>query len=292
MTKQEPIQITVPSLICFVMLTAILSLSGPLMTFQDRLELERSESEVARSARTLLAEYCFTKSQAYFHSGAYFTIFDHEIRKSLNCAEDQSHASHPEESWRQESPFTGPVLDPLDQFARHFYPVRHTHLSSGGTKEGAGSQVHEMLPWLELSILIDPYHIDSYTEADFWLRRHLRRPEDAAGFRRRGLLHNPENYEINFLLGQVEAEKDPKSDIALRLWNRALTFWNQQNMDAEEPDTFALRKITSNLATLEERRGNLKEARDLVQCLVNCRTDSKGPAQWLNELDQQIIAHQ
>ena len=288
MTLTERFRVSPLGLTAATMLVAGLCLTGPLLFSHQEQVHEREESLVGTSVGTFLSEYCFIKSQAYFHSGAYFTIYDHKIRELLDCAAIEEDSLELKETWRRKSPFAGPVLDPLDGFGRNFYPIRHTHLSSGGTKEDEGSKVHEMLPWLELAIEIDPNYVDAYTEADFWLRKHLKRPEDAVGFLRRGLVHNPNSYEINFLLGQLEAEKDEKSERALALWSRALWCWNQQNLHEEEPDILSLRQITASLARLEENRGNLKGARNLVRCLVDCGPSSKGPARWLSDLDRQI----
>ena len=243
------------------------------------------------TAGRLVAEYCYNKSQAYFHSGAYFTIFDHEARAGLDRMTVENCEDETLQNWQSESPFAGPELDALDGFGRNFFPIAHTHLTSGGATRTGGSKVYEMLPWLELAVRLDPHFIDAYTEADYWLRKHLNATGEAAGFLRRGLLHNPDSYELNFYLGQIIAEQDPVGEKARSLWQHALACWNQQNHNADEPDTFALRQITSHLARLGEQRGNLKEARTLVHCLVGCAGEGQGPRQWLESLNRQLATH-
>jgi tetratricopeptide (TPR) repeat protein len=252
-----------------------------------------SDSEsIADGVRTLAAEHCYQKSLSYFHSGAWYSIFDHVARSAVDTTADvvRSDGSLPEaEMWRCETPFSGPELDWLDGFGRNFIPTRHTHLTSGGARGDNGNFAYEMLPWLELAVRFDPHHIPAYEDADYWLRKQLKRPKVAEGFLRRGAARNPESHQLRFLLGVIAAEHHGDLARARRCWSRALRLWESQNADAAEPDVDSFRRIAGRLARLEEREGRLTEARILVERLRPMAAQPQRIDQWLAEIDAASI---
>ena len=250
-----------------------------------------SES-IVDGARTLAAEHCYQKSLSYFHSGAWYSIFDHVARSAGDTTSSvvRSDGSLPkEEMWRCETPFSGPRLDWLDGFGRNFIPTRHTHLTSGGARGDKGNLAYEMLPWLELAIRFDPHHILAYEDADYWLRKQLKRPEEAEGLLRRGAAQNPESHQLRFLLGVIAAEHHGDFARARRCWSRALRSWEAQNANADEPYVDSFRRIAGRLARLEEREGRLTEARTLVERLRPMAAQPQRIDQWLAEIDTASI---
>ena len=241
--------------------------------------------------RVLLAEHCYQKSQAYFHSGAWFSIFDHEARGAVDTTPSVLLADGTlpeEEKWRLETPFAGRELDWLDSFGRNFFPQEHTHLTSGGATGEEGNLVYEMLPWLELAVHFDPHFIVAYEEADYWLRKQLERPDEAEGMLRRGLAVNPDSYRLLFLLGQIALEHRNDNALARRRWEMALVRWERQNQGLEEPDLESFRQIAAHLATLEEREGRLTVARALVQRLRPVAVRPAAMDRWLAQIDDNL----
>jgi len=143
-------------------------------------------------SRKLFANHFFTRSDVYFHSGYYPTIFDRLGGKKENHlaesagAEEAKHSAHDEHEEEEEN-FLGQPKDPMDAFSRHFFVSRHSHL----TDKGANAP-KEILPWLKLAAQVDPTKVESYTVGAFWLRE-LNKPDEAEQFLREGFRHNPQH---------------------------------------------------------------------------------------------------
>ena len=84
--------------------------------------------------------------------------------------------------------------------------------------------------------------------------------DEAEGFLREGLRNNQDSYEILYELGRV-LEEDRHDDIRARnLWLQSLKKWRTAEAAAKNPPTQTLNEITTHLARLEERSGNLSQA--------------------------------
>ena len=83
-------------------------------------------------SRRLFANHFFVKADAYFHSGAYPTIFDQKgsgpLTLHISADAGAAAADHPDRAVG----FLNAPLDPLESFGRKFFPTEHTHLDSGG----------------------------------------------------------------------------------------------------------------------------------------------------------------
>jgi tetratricopeptide (TPR) repeat protein len=217
---------------------------------------------VVETTRGLLGWYCLQKADDYFHSGALGTAFDRvneaERTQALAAAGDVNALL--DDHWISIAPHLGPPLDWLDDFSRHFYPTRHTHLNDGGASGRGQNLVHEILPWFWFAAAVNPHEIEAYLEAAYWLRRDGRHLVEAEAFLRRGLRANPRSYEISFELGRIFEEDRDAPPVARIYWESALCQWDQCNAGRKMPDTYLLRCITGRLARLEERQGNYEQA--------------------------------
>ncbi len=224
-------------------------------------------------SRRMFANHFYVKADAYFHSGYYPSVFDN--RESFQTAHMAADAGAAEEkNTGDEHAFLGPPRDWIDAFSRHLFPSQHTHLDEGGA-EGhdhdhahdhdhdhapAADDLREILPWLRMSVELDPHRVESYMVAAYWLRERMERVDEAEQFLREGLRVNPNSYEILFELGRCayESRQDPAR--ARILWDLAYQRWHKAQATAAEPDLFMLRQILSYRALLDEREGRLAEA--------------------------------
>jgi len=253
-------------------------------------------------SRRLFAKHFFVKADAYFHNGYYPTIYDNKDGfAKAHIAEDM----HKEGEDEAEDSFLGKPKDWIDRFGRNFFPARHTHLGDSGcghsccqrAKEskghddncehkdhGAGGDEREILPWLRLSVELDPQRVETYVVASYWLRRALKKTDDAEQFLREGLRANPGDCEILFELGRIYNEERKDTSRARNVWELALRNWHEREATKPAPDHFLLGQTLSNLATIEEKERNYPKALDYLVQLVNVSPNKARVQKWMEEL--------
>ena len=212
-------------------------------------------------SRRLFANHFFIKADSYFHSGYYPGIFDNgEAFQTPHMAEDAGVVAGRNKG--NEETFLGPPRDWIERFGRQFFPSTHTHLDEGGPTGdlGKGSDVREILPWLELSAKLDSHRIETYMVTAYWLRERMGKVAEAEQFLREGLRANPDSYEILYELGRCYAESRNDPTRARNLWTAALSGWRKQESAMSEPNRFLLNQIASHLAVVEENQGDYAEA--------------------------------
>jgi tetratricopeptide (TPR) repeat protein len=199
--------------------------------------------------RKVVAERLFRQADITFHSGFYPSIFDQALTNSRHMTAQEGSAA--EEEHERQMAFLGQPKDWIERFGRHFMITEHTHLRT--------NQESEILPWLKLSAELDPQRIETYTVTAYWLR-DLGKTAEAERVLREGLRENPGSYEILFELGRLyfQNHKDPQR--ARNVWELALRRWREAENSGKTPDSFVLDEIATNLATLEEQAGNLRQA--------------------------------
>ena len=229
--------------------------------------------------RRLFANHFFTRSDVYFHSGYYPSIFDQAaIKKENHLAEragaqvknpahgepghvhndheealahgQEGHVCNGHDEHGEEHNFLGKPKDWMDAFSRNFFVSKHTHLTEKGT-----NAPKEILPWLKLSAQLDPKMIQSYVVGAYWLRE-LKRDSEAEQFLREGLRHNPQSYEIMLELGRCYVEKR-EHDRARNVLEMAMQRWREQENPKpdDQRNLFAAEQIVNYLALVEDRTG-------------------------------------
>lgn len=242
-------------------------------------------------SRKLFANHFFTRSDVYFHSGYYPSIFDRaDARKEDHLAQEagtketspagheepehvhgedckhgekddrneHKHSEHCDHG--EESGFLGKSRDVMDAFSRHFYVTKHTHLTEKGP-----DAAKEILPWIKLAAKLDPNKIESYTVGAYWLRS-LKKDDEAEQFLREGFRRNPQSHEILLELGRGYYDKR-EFERAQTVLELALNRWREQEepKSAEKQNRFAAQQILNYLAVVEDRRGNRERAISLLQ---------------------------
>jgi len=254
-------------LLLFVSCFSLATWVGPRF---DRLSARGDQGLMANmfgESRKLFADHFFTRSDVYFHSGYYPSIFDQSDGKKENHlaesagAEEAHHPAHGEpghvhdEHEEEEENFLGKPKDPMDAFSRHFFVSQHSHLSDKGA-----DAPKEILPWIKLAAQLDPNKVESYTVGAFWLRQ-LNRNDEAEQFLREGFRRNPQSYEIMLELGRLYYEKRDY-ERARNILELAMTHWREQENPKpdEEQNKFAAEQILNFLALVEDRTGNHERA--------------------------------
>lgn len=241
--------------------------------------------------RKMFANQIFAKADAYFHRGNYPSIFELNARSQENhmasesCEEDHDHSEHEHagcsgcghDHGKHDHDHHHDERDWIARFGERFHPAVHVHLGEGDERE--------MLPWVRLSVELDPHRVETYVVGAYWLRRLNRIPE-AEQFLRDGLRANPQSYEILFELGRLfnESRQDPER--ARNVWKAALRRWQQQEAGKEEPDGVGLAQISVSLSRLEERAGNLDLAIQYLELATQGSPDPEALKKQIDELRQ------
>ncbi len=239
--------------------------------------------------RRLFSGQAVAMADVYLHSGFYPSIFDsvekkgekaisntdeaddhsqHKHDEHGNCMHEEDHSAHKhdadgkcvhgageedhDEEHEKAMSFMGKPRDPLDALIRNFRVTQHSHLENG--------EEREVIPWLKLAIELNPQAVETYAVTSFWLRKNLKRVEDARGVLREGIRNNPKSFELLFAMGLIYEQDDKNDEKARNIWLAAKRFWEDQSVDAKEVSLDSYGKITVNLAHLETEAGNLKLA--------------------------------
>lgn len=273
---------------CFSLATWV----GPRFEGQHRQRGEGVLGNMLGDSRKLFADHFFTRSDVYFHSGYYPSMFDQKKMKENHlaagaktekCEHDHAHEGPCEHDHDHKAPnaapkvtahseaghehgehcnhgeeehdFLGRPKDGLDAFSRNFFVSKHTHLTEKGT-----NAAREILPWIKLAAQLDPRKVESYTVGAFWLR-DLKRDEEAEQFLREGLRHNPDSYEILLELGRGYVDRRDY-ERARNVLEMAFRRWREQEnpKPVEQQNRFAAGLILNNLVLVEDRTGNREQA--------------------------------
>ena len=164
-------------------------------------------------ARSLLAQQFFIQADVTLHGGYYPSVFDQtgSPQKLQIAAADKPDAS-PDRKSTSDTPakadyhdlpeFLSEPRNWIERFGRHFYPSEHRHFDS--RQEAA-----EILPWLQLSVELDPQRVETYTVTAYWLSHYVGRIDEAEALLRAGLRANPGSPEILFRVGPAFQRKAP-----------------------------------------------------------------------------------
>ena len=232
-------------------------------------------------SRRMFSNHFFAKADAYFHSGYYPSIFDEQSEEGSSPMASAAGAAEGGHACA----LIAPPLDWIDSFNRKFFPSEHTHLGERGETCPCGQdqgdeeqapeghaeeevtldEAREILPWLRMSVGLDPHRVESYVVAAYWLRDRMGRVDEAEQFLREGLRANPDSHEILFDLGRMAKENRDNPEYARRLWELSLAKWKKNAAASPEPDLFFLRQILSYMSALEEEQGNIARAIELLE---------------------------
>lgn len=221
-------------------------------------------ANVLGGSRRLFSSHFFTRSDVYFHSGYYPSIFDQPKEKENHLAKEAGHEDHEEEHRpkhgeaghvhdeheEEENDFLGKPKDPMDAFSRHFFVSEHSHLTEKGN-----NAPKEILPWIKLAAQLDPKKIESYTVGAYWLREVSKHAE-AEQFLREGLRQNPTSYEIMLELGRGYFDQHDYGR-ARNILEMSMANWREQEnpKPVEQQNRFVAEQIVNYLARTEVRDG-------------------------------------
>jgi len=293
-------------LVLIALLVFCFGLAADLQPQFQALENSRHQSDnffiqLFGDASRIFANSAFVEADVYYHSGYYPTIYDNnEAFRTPHMAEDTGAvASH---NQGEETNFMGPPRDWIDAFGRNFIPNRHTHLDQGGPTDDLSKsyEVEEILPWLKLSLELDPQDIRTYVVTAFWLT-DLNQYYLAEQVLRNGLWENPGNAQLLFELGRIYFENYHKPSQARNIWEAALRSWALEEpgvpqserlkmTNANFDSRFMFEQLQTHLAELEEQAGNVNEATRRWELAKLASPEPADIQKHIDELKQKLAA--
>lgn len=130
-------------------------------------------------------------------------------------------------------------------------PTRHVHVKDIDAKE--------TLPWLWLSIKMDPHNIETYLIAAYWLSCHVKRPDIAHQVLHTGRINNPMNYEIDVEDGMAYLKENKYAE-AFKAFSSALSLWPSKQDPVSEDAIIGKIQILFYLSLLNEINNDIPNA--------------------------------
>ncbi len=167
----------------------------------------------------------------------------------------------------------------LDYLRAHVQPVGILHAETP-------RQVAEIMPWLELSMRVDPGNPESALAAVYWLSSVLKRPDLAEDVLRRTLRNNPASPAVHLETARLCLHTG-RPDEALTELNAALRLWQQQPGASQTPDDVQgqAEALHFRALLLEARNRDAEAIRD-YQALIAIAPERPSPPLRLKALQQ------
>jgi hypothetical protein len=227
----------------------------------------------------LFATHFLLKADAYFHSGAYPSIFDTVTNKEPVAIVSETHGEHDEHDHAEahEESIFGEPHDWIERLGRNFFPTTHTHLDKPG-------EAREILPWLKLSAQLDPQKVTTYVAAAYWLRHDPTHVNEAEPFLREGLRANPNSYEILLELGKFYDENKHDAERARNLWELAWAKWQKQKAADAKVDDLIGSEILGELVKNARASGDTKRQLQYLELLKQFGIDKESIQKQIDAL--------
>ncbi len=169
---------------------------------QPPFSLQNPLFRVIGSAKEAVGDTLFLKADSYFHGGA------------------EAHFEHGAEDYKKEGLIHEEDAAPAaseDWVARVNGEIRaHEHYHLEGEKR------KEMLPFLALSLNLDPHNIEAILATAFWLDSSFGKTDEAIAVLTQARQNNPESWEIPMNLGGILFKKKHDFAASGRFYREAL----------------------------------------------------------------------
>jgi tetratricopeptide (TPR) repeat protein len=205
--------------------------------------------------KAILSNLSLLQADLYFHGGV--GHFHEEHKEGLAIGErEEGHepGEHEHLHMHEEEHRKAKIYNILLRVSEEIGVTEHIHLQKEDEKE--------IIPWLYYSAKIDPHNVLAYTLTSYWLADRFDKVDEAFSFLRKGLLNNPESWEINLELGRLYFMHRKNYEAATRYLTRAWFF-----MQRVPHDKFEERQVLSLLALSFEALDQPEKALSIYQRL-------------------------
>ncbi len=199
--------------------------------------------------RVMLGDRLYKQADIYFHRGLDYTIPENRLS----------------DSW-------------FARLQQELKPTEHIHAE--GEK-----QIREILPWLEMTMRVNPDDHESVLVAAYWLSRHLERPDLAEQVLLRAQRQTPFAYAVQLGKAKLHLHVGRRQP-ALTALNAAIAFWERTGNPEEKADLLAKAEALMLRALLLETENRLPAAADDYRALLALFPERPAPRQRLQALEQ------
>lgn len=155
----------------------------------------------------------------------------------------------------------------VPSLAAEVSPALHDHLR--------GKQIGEIMPWMWLSLRMDPHNLETYRVAAFWLATDARRPDLARKVLLDAQANNPYAYQVQLDMGRMDLREGLLEDAA-RDFDAALAFWPRRTATDEELEKLERAEILLYRALLHEARGETEREVRMLEEILAAYPDRSG----------------
>ena len=194
--------------------------------------------QVLGGTADLAADQAYQEADIYFHGGIRLKCHDLEARG------EECHGDNDDQPARH-SGVNLPLLSYVERLQGEAAPKKHRHL--GGTEE------KEILPWFEVTVRLNPHHIEAYSTGSYWYSRTGDRKR-ALEFVSAGVRNNPDDYRLYLDRGVIHYHLR-RWDSAIQDLQTARRLWKNLNEDSP----YDLKAIKRYLSYAKSHRPSLAQ---------------------------------
>ncbi len=210
--------------------------------------------------KSILSNLSILQADLYFHRGVGHLSGEHEEGLGIISERDEDHDQEEQVLGRKISGIS--PFNVLLRASEETDITQHVHLQD--------DQMEEIIPWLYYSAEIDPHNVLAYTLTGFYLADRLGKVDEGVAFLRKGLMNNPDSWEINAELGRIYYEHRKNYEAAVRFLSKARIL-----LEKSPHDKFQERYVLSFLALSYEALGRREDAIPLYRRLNELFPDVK-----------------
>ncbi len=215
--------------------------------------------QVMGEARSIISNLSLLQADLYFHGGIGNARDEHEGAFAFverGADHDHEKCLHGEIT-HDTSPY-----NLLLRLSDEISITEHFHLK--------GDQLKEIVPWLYMASETDPNNVLAYTLTGYYLAYRLDKVEQALAFLKKGLMNNPDSWQINGEIGRIYFQKVKNYYASSRYLSRAKVL-----LEKAPHDKFQERAILAYLALSYERLGEDQKALPLYHRLDDLFPDQE-----------------
>ncbi len=138
-------------------------------------------------------------------------------------------------------------------------PSGHVHLHAEG--------VVEIMPWLNFALRMNPYDVETYSVAAFWLAGEAQRPDLAEQVLMEARRNNPRDHRVYLETG-ILAMKEGRLPQAAQYLEAALKLWPGSQDPEDEQARLDRAEIMLYRGLLSEQEGDLARAKDMYRQIL------------------------
>lgn len=213
-------------------------------------------------SRQIVGELSLRRADVTLHAGFYPSFWEGSFGPEFTQESAQSHAdtAHREEIARRR-----PTMDWIEFLNRQRKPSHAVHLEHGNPL-----LAKEILPWIQLSSMVDPHNETAWMGGAFWLFQ-MRRIEEGLHFLERGIAASPDSPALEEFYARALWKHRHDAQASKRHYFSALRKWERAAAGGQPADILLKAGICSGLSAVYRAQGRPELAQKYTAEAVRLR---------------------